>query len=73
MVKKFSNSKIVSNYVDKKYCISCYLSDALLIPLMAYGIGPGDTVITTPFTYIATAEVIAILATPFLLIFMKRF
>ena len=40
-------------------------TDALLIPLLAKGIGPGDAIITTPFTYIATAEVISLLkATP---------
>ena len=56
----------LSSYVNVKHCISCSSgTDALLIPLMAMKIGPGDAVITTPFTYIATAEVIALVgATP---------
>jgi len=56
----------LAEYVGVKHCISCSSgTDALLIPLMAQGIGPGDAVITTPFTYIATAEVISLLgATP---------
>ncbi|MGI9335517.1 MAG: DegT/DnrJ/EryC1/StrS family aminotransferase [Gammaproteobacteria bacterium] len=56
----------LSEYVGVKHTISCSSgTDALLLPLMAWGIGPGDAVFTTPFTFIATAEVISVLgATP---------
>lgn len=53
-------------YVGAKYCITCANgTDALQIAQMAFGIGAGDEVITPGFTYIATAETVAILgATP---------
>tara|TARA_B100001250_G_scaffold349846_2_gene321285 strand:- start:1092 stop:2210 length:1119 start_codon:yes stop_codon:yes gene_type:complete len=58
----------LADYCEVKHAISCSSgTDALLIPLMAWGVGPNDAVFTTPFTYHATAEVIAILgATPVL-------
>ena len=53
-------------FTGSGYCISAASgTDALLLVLMTYGIGPGDEVITSPFTFIATGEVIALLgATP---------
>ena len=63
-VNKFEDR--LAEYVGVKHCISCSSgTDALLIPLLALKIGPGDAVLTTPFTYIATAEVIRLVgATP---------
>ena len=52
----------LANYVGAKYCISVANgTDALQIVQMAFGIGPGDEVITPGFTYIATAETVALL------------
>ena len=49
-------------YTGAKYCISVANgTDALQIAQMAFGIGPGDEVITPGFTYIATAETVALL------------
>jgi UDP-2-acetamido-2-deoxy-ribo-hexuluronate aminotransferase len=56
----------LATYAGVKHAVSCSSgTDALLMPLMAYGVGLGDAIFTTPFTFIATAEVIALLgATP---------
>jgi UDP-2-acetamido-2-deoxy-ribo-hexuluronate aminotransferase len=53
-------------FTGTKHCITCASgTEALLMSLMALGIGPGDEVITPPFTFVATAEVIVLLgATP---------
>ncbi len=56
----------LANFVGRKFCVSCSSgTDALIMPLMAYGVGIGDAIFTTPFSFIATSEVIRIVgATP---------
>ncbi len=51
----------LAKYTDSKHVVACSSgTDALLLALMALDIKAGDEVITTPFTFISTAEVIAL-------------
>lgn len=51
----------LAKYVGTKHCLTIANgTDALWVPLMALGIGQGDEVITTAFSFIATAEVIVL-------------
>ena len=51
----------LADYLGVKHVIGCASgTDALLIPLMAKGIGPGDAVFVPSFTFASTAEVVAL-------------
>ena len=51
-----------SSYLEAKYCIGCANgTDAIQLALMSLELNPGDEVITTPFTFVSTAETIALL------------
>jgi UDP-2-acetamido-2-deoxy-ribo-hexuluronate aminotransferase len=62
----FELEEKLADFVGVKHCITCGNgTDALLMSLMSLGIGQGDEVITTAFSFFATAEVICLLgATP---------
>jgi UDP-2-acetamido-2-deoxy-ribo-hexuluronate aminotransferase len=57
---------MLADFVGVRHTIGCSSgTDALLLPLMAYGVGPGDAVFTSPFTFFATCEMVALTgATP---------
>jgi len=64
VVKQFESR--FAHYIGASDCVACNSgTDALYLALRAFDIGPGDEVITSPFTFIATAETIsAVGATP---------
>ena len=54
--------KELQNFTGAKYAISCSSgTDALLLALMAINIQPYDEIITTPFTWVSTAEMMALI------------
>jgi len=60
--KVFEFANNLSHYIGSKHCVTCANgTDALQIALMAIDTNPGDEIIVPSFTYIATAEVIALL------------
>ncbi len=61
--------KELQKYMGVSHVISCANgTDALQIAMMALGLKPGDEVITTNFTFIATVEVVALLGLKLVLV-----
>jgi dTDP-4-amino-4,6-dideoxygalactose transaminase len=59
-VSEFENE--IAHYLHVNHGIGCASgTDALMVSMMALGIGPGDEVVTTPFTFAATTETIMLL------------
>ncbi|HKQ29710.1 MAG TPA: DegT/DnrJ/EryC1/StrS family aminotransferase [Burkholderiales bacterium] len=53
--------KEIAAYVGAKHAVACANgTDALVLSLRALGVGPGDEIITSPFTFFASAEVITL-------------
>lgn len=53
--------KSLASFVGARHCLTAASgTDALMMALMAIGVGPGDEVITTPFSFFATAETISL-------------
>ena len=53
--------EVLADYVGTKHCVGVSSgTDSLLIALMALEVGPGDEVVTVSYTWISTAEVIAV-------------
>ena len=52
----------LASYTGAAHAVTCASgTDALMLALMALGLQPGDEVVTVPFTFVSTAEVIALL------------